>query len=89
VSDETIRVGDLVVVVRGHQCNIGRIGRVICIDSTGLLQQCMHCGHVWNTEHPLRAVVNEQGGGWELHRLKRIDPLSEPSHTERREEIEA
>jgi hypothetical protein len=92
MKDETIRAGDLVMVVRNHCSDLycGTIHTVRGIDVTSHpldVAQCGSCGR--GTGHNAIAVLWDGGQGIPLPYLKKIPPLSEPSHTDRREEIEA
>jgi hypothetical protein len=88
----TIKQGDLVCVVRHPCCGayVGLIYRVEEIQpNDGKLVSCALCGG----RHPDEPLALREGAiegklcRAPLSWLKKIPPLSEPSHTERREEI--
>jgi hypothetical protein len=78
----------LVVVVRPQSCGctstlglVFVVRNILDIDAT-----CTECGIYSNDDHLAQFREDE----WvDLSSLKKIPPLSEPSHTEHREEIEA
>jgi hypothetical protein len=89
MKDETIRVGDLVVVVRGActNRNVGMIFRVAKVEPVRGV--CNECGtdHGNKPGSVMIALPAGKSRGFAFPRLKKINPPAEPSHTERREEI--
>lgn len=82
-----IKAGDLVMVVRGHVCNVGKVWRVHSIVRSIYPQRCMTCGAVWESTHPLFVTINNSGQGYCLDRLKKIDPPSEVEFTKTEREL--
>ena len=85
---EPIKVGDLVVVVKPTPCcrdtsAIGEHHTIIAL--VGGLGRCNFCGH-YETMLDAKVSVNTY---FDLHRLKRIPPLSELEGEKRDEEITA
>jgi hypothetical protein len=88
----TIREGDLVYVVRGCCNKHDMPGRIRVVREFSYNDYCRSilcaCPRVGPTT--LAHLSDNPNGPWvPLSWLKKIPPLSEPSHTERREEIEA
>lgn len=84
-----ISIGDLVVVLRGHQCGIGKMGTVVEIFRHHHDGTCKDCG----------ARLPKVNGGlvarldidrrFAITRLKRIPPLDEMESAKRDEGITA
>jgi hypothetical protein len=78
----TIKVGDLVMVWRPGSCqhceptDMGRVFRVHTLVPAGL-GSCAVCFGLFDHKGGARDIDNL---GYELIRLKRLDPLSEPEH---------
>ena len=94
--NEPIKVGDLVMVVRGHEC-VMQIAGGVPFTVTALLSPTgggWHCP-VCNKRNAGPNVVGAEGfraskgRGLPLHWLKRIPPLSELEGEQRKEEINA
>lgn len=85
-----IREGDLVMVVRWPCCHrlIGAIFRVLEF-SAPLERVPPICGYCSAAHQHMACATDDKGYNYPLPWLKKIPPLVEPSHTERREEIEA
>jgi hypothetical protein len=89
----TIREGDLVMVIKPSPCcGMGKLGNVFIAgpirpsSKGGIL--CYYCRKIMPPE--IVVVCPTYGGKVAaLTRLKKINPPAEPSHTERREEIES
>jgi hypothetical protein len=78
VSDKAISVGDLVVVVRGHECGIGNTGVVRTIGLSTGSGKCDICGEIVSSipNEPLAYI-----GRWvQTWRLKRIPPYDQLEH---------
>jgi hypothetical protein len=89
---ERIEIGDLVIVVRvTHPCHEGLLGRIRRVDAIVPPQwyRCDICGSHSVAHGPGASSDRSKDGAVPLSWLKKIPPLVEPSHTERREEIEA
>lgn len=87
---EPIKVGDAVMVVRGHACDIGRVFIVKdIVDVWGW--SCDRCGaeedEAFNVER--FALEREENFGSLISWLKKISPLSEPETVERDESVPA
>lgn len=77
MSDKPISVGDLVMVVRGHRCQIGNIRTVSSLSEPSRFRDCSICGELW--EQTTGTVANFTNGyshpvAW----LLRIDPPAIP-----------
>jgi hypothetical protein len=85
----TIREGDLFVIVRWPCCcrYIGHVNKVVSIEPPNDCEY--HCGACGAKHDPLVSIHGDGFGYVPVAWVKKIPPLSEPSHTERREEIEA
>jgi len=86
-SERAISVGDLVMVVRGHECGIGYTFVVAdLIPGQWEHIRCVICGHRWK---PGNALLAYDGiDRWHsVDRLIRIDPpaIPETTHTETEE----
>ena len=95
MSDKPIQVGDLVVMVRGHECGM-KIASGIPFVVTALLRPIgggWHCDHCNTDSAGPNEVAAEgfskKGRGLPLSWLKRIPPLDELEFEQRKEEIEA
>ena len=99
MNDETILVGDLVIVVRGNECCGHHVGRVFKVGGivpwTHWLPhtqwECRGCGHAGEFDPYQNGVAylsqENKWLGFGRHRLKKIPPLTEPEHMD--EEITA
>lgn len=86
---ERIEVGDLVMVVRGHNCAIGRIHTVLGFSWSKPFTVCPTCGARYPNTHAMRVVVRANGHGYSVDRVRKIPPLSELESTEHKESIPA
>lgn len=88
---ETIKVGDLVQIVRWSCCGayLGAIFRVVEVDSYGMPPRCRQCGA--DIQHKTFAFEGSGIAFWAapLSWLKRIPPLDELEGEKRREELHA
>lgn len=78
--DRPIQVGDLVQVVRGHECDLGDIFilKEIFFQHDGW--HCPHCGADGDDDGCDIGIKSRKGNIWEgvnMKFLKRIPPLSE------------
>ena len=83
-----IKTGDLVVVVRGHECDLGNIFRVSKMMSAPSGHwHCLQCR--WGAWSDDVGCFRDGPGGYgaPLSWLRKIDPLDELEKTEREEEI--
>jgi hypothetical protein len=90
MSDKPISVGDLVAVIKPRRCgcddSVGQIFQVEWIGVDGRPGKCMACGS--NTFQPASITAKRVDGGYvELHRLRRIPPLSELEGERTQEEM--
>ena len=86
---EPIKVGDLVVVVRGHSCDLGLTFTVTDIHSTWEgMWSCSKCTEHWYRPESMAATTGEWSSV-ELSNLKRIPPLEELGDVKQDEEITA
>jgi hypothetical protein len=90
--NQPIRVGDLVMVVRGNcNCNLGHMYRVARLDGLGTgWVTCKQCGSHNHFSPEQWAIANDGPNmptGFPCAWLKRIPPLTEP--TEQTNEVEA
>jgi len=94
MSDDVIRKGDLVMVVRGNPCGcpsqtIGKIGTVLSFDLSVGNMCCVVCGEQWEQRGApaeLSGFSEHPGSFFETSRLKKIPPLALPESTERETE---
>ncbi len=91
MSDETIRVGDLVMADKRRKCGcLGKLGviRIVrAIDYSGGIYQCPDCGGIW--DRGISAQWFEDGTSCDLYRLKKINPppIKESAKTKREEPV--
>jgi hypothetical protein len=95
---EPIKVGDLVMVVRGHSCFMDFYGGIPFVVD-GLLapygggHMCKLCGMLNAGPNEVAATGLSYKGKRDVRApvswLKRIDPLAEPEHVETNESIPA
>ena len=92
MKDETIRPGDLVMVVRGLPC----CGKGMDFGATyivsGIVREinvnCRFCGHDFG-EHYVAVSDHWQGTGISVKRLKKIHPPELPETVDVGQEVEA
>lgn len=84
---EPIKVGDLVQVVRGHECDLGNTGIALEIE-TWDFWSCPKC-HAFKRGPFLGVTMRLPVSGAPLSWLKRIPPLGELGDVKRDEEITA
>lgn len=85
---ERIAVGDLVMVIKATDCcnyagACGIIGKVTELGDHSVL--CGHCGNVaikFRARIDSRSPKNGRWRSYQIHRLKRIPPLTEPESVE-------
>jgi len=83
-----IKAGDVVMVVRGHICDVGRIAIVADVVAfTGW--RCTECGH--EESGLVEGALFQQAGtfGALVSWLKKLRPRNEPESIDRDEEITA
>lgn len=73
----TIRTGDWVMVVKPATCgcpseSMGKVHRVTGFYPAAICTRCAQ-------EYGPVALVDDLWGGYEIHRLRKIDPLTEPA----------
>ena len=85
--NESIKAGDLVMVVRPSPCGCDRSMGVV-FHVRAVAQLFGHCAYCFQERFSWSAVA-EDNGVWELSRLLRIKPLSEPESTEHKDEVTA
>lgn len=82
-----IKAGDLVMVVRLYPCcGGGRLGDIFRAGQVGPSGATILCPHCNTALPPAMITETEEDTVCHLHRLKRIDPLTEPESIEHREE---
>jgi hypothetical protein len=89
---EPIKVGDLVVVVRGRWCcghSTGREGHIFTVTEIGRAPHKEICRFCSREDIEPGAKGHPCGKGIDLYSLKRIPPLSELEGEKREEEIRA
>lgn len=89
---EPIKVGDLVMVVRGHACTIDDFGGIpFRVTAIRRLRLSVYCCRRCGTDgiHAGPYYVPHEGAGIPFEWLKRIPPLTEPETVERRDEVTA
>lgn len=74
---ERIAVGDLVQVVYGHACDIGRVFVVGVVDEGDGIWVCRKCGASGPSQEPFLAPDRTLRNGALRSWLKRIPPLDE------------
>ena len=91
MSDKPISVGDLVMVVRGHQCYAGYTFTIVRPNDgtfSGIL--CPVCDkYVWDSGPQAYLKGKEAPGNLPIAWLKRIPPLDESEDVPTGEEIAA
>lgn len=92
--DNTIREGDLVMVVRDETCGclLGRTFRVLgYYPNRARLGDCPHCNRKGGMEvySNLVELINRQAGCLPHHWLKKIPPLTEPESIDESREVTA
>lgn len=76
--DKPISVGDLVVVVSGHACSLGKIRSVAGFHAEeGRGLKCVICEHVWYPPAGEPLAISTGGSYYPLINLKRVPPLNE------------
>jgi|KBSMisStandDraft_5_1062788.scaffolds.fasta_scaffold01547_3 hypothetical protein len=92
-THDDIKPGDLVAVVRGHQCVINAVGgipfEVDCVHRvtiTGVSFICVRCGHA-EAAGGVRFVLDRRGNTLPLPWLKKFPPLEVPEVFERDEKV--
>ncbi len=76
MSDDVIRVGDLVVVVKGHPCcgNAEFVGKLFKVEQIGTFEcECHDCGRVFSSETVFSSWSFRELGSL----VKKIKPLDE------------
>jgi hypothetical protein len=86
---EPIKVGDLVVVVRGHVCDLGIVFAVARVETTTDYWHCAACGYVGDVTTETWAFLGKGVDGSPLSWLRRIPPLAELGEVEHDESIPA
>ncbi len=90
MSDNAIRVGDLVVVVKRH-CDPSRLGYIFVVQQIqlGTTSRCSRCGSGVSAARMVRVEFDPSDGKWWAYPdtwLRRIPPLWELDEAERKEE---
>ena len=92
MKDETIRVGDLVMVVRGLPCcgKGVKFGATYTVSKI-VLETKVHCNYCGHKYAEVNVAVSEHfgGRGVMLSRLKKIHPPELPETVDERQEVEA
>lgn len=78
-----IQPGDLVMVVRGHACILGRVGVV----ESEVYVESVHCGCGWRMINIGPLVETTWCDGVPVSWLKRIDPPAEHERVETDEKV--
>jgi hypothetical protein len=92
VKDETIRPGDLVMVVRGAECcgksdKLGSTYTVLRIEPRDYGQECNFCDSLLGDAQ--LAIGYTRNTGFALSRLKKIHPPELPETVDAAQEVEA
>jgi len=84
-----IEPGDLVALVRGHECTVNAVGgipfrvaQVHCLSIAGVRFVCRHCGY-GQSANGVRFTCDTRGNNLPLAWLKKFPPLDEADSTER------
>lgn len=95
MSDE-IKVGDLVMVVRGLRCcgNSRKLGLAftvaeIAYHDGNVRLECVHCGSKGQSDGTLAYPERGKGQGVFLYQLKKIDPPAQDESEETKRELVA
>ena len=89
---ERIEVGDLVMVVRGHSCNLETYGGIVftVLAIVSVSKNIWKCYNGHSVDIGRKFVVQvEESIGLPIDWVKKISPIPEPDSVENREELTA
>ena len=88
MTDKTIRVGDMVVVIRPAPCcgSTSQMGLTFTVNS--LLTGSAHCGHCLKLTPDTEKGVNGEYGNFFMSRVIKVNPDFKEKTTETNKELE-